>query len=56
LNNLSKNKLYDMYIKRNIKKQLEVNDKTKLTIRDLDCDSIEKSLKEIDIVLSQYNK
>jgi 3-methyladenine DNA glycosylase AlkC len=56
LNNLSKDKLHDMYIKRSIRKQLEDIDKTKLTIRDLNCDEIEKPLKEIDFVLSQYNK
>lgn len=42
------NSLFDMFLKRNIRKQLEEVDKKKLSIRDLDCDDIETSLKEID--------
>jgi hypothetical protein len=37
-----------MFLKRNIRMQLEEADKKKLSIRDLDCDDIETSLKEID--------
>jgi hypothetical protein len=40
--------LLDMFTKRNIRKQLEDVDKKKLSIRDLNCDDIETSLKEID--------
>jgi len=40
--------LLDMFLKRNIRKQLEEVDKKKLSIKDLDCDDIETSLKEID--------
>jgi predicted nucleotidyltransferase component of viral defense system len=40
--------LFDMFLKRNIRKQLEEVDKKKLSIRDLNCDDIETSLKEID--------
>lgn len=40
--------LLDMFLKRNIRMQLEEADKKKLLIRDLDCDDIETSLKEID--------
>lgn len=40
--------LLDMFLKRNIRIQLEETDKKKLSIRDLDCDDIETSLKEID--------
>jgi predicted nucleotidyltransferase component of viral defense system len=40
--------LLDMFLKRNIRKQLEEVDKKKLSIRDLNCDDIETSLKEID--------
>jgi len=41
-------KLYEMFKKKNIRKQLEEIDFRKLSIRDLDCDDIEISLKEID--------
>ena len=41
-------KLLDMFKKINIRKQLEELDFRKLSIRDLDCDDIEVSLKEID--------
>lgn len=41
-------KLYEMFKKKNIRKQLEEIDFRKLSIRDLDCDDIETSLKEID--------
>ncbi|QLY39844.1 nucleotidyl transferase AbiEii/AbiGii toxin family protein [Hujiaoplasma nucleasis] len=41
-------KLYEMFKKKNIRKQLEEVDFRKLSIRDLDCDDIETSLKEID--------
>lgn len=52
LDTITENQLYKMYLKRNIRLQLEFIDKTKLTIRDLNCDEIENSLKEIDFVLS----
>ena len=52
--NLNDYKLSEIYIKRDIKKQLEQRDKKKLSIRDLNCDDIEKSLQEIDCALSQY--
>ena len=41
-------KLNEMFKKKNIRKQLEEIDFRKLSIRDLDCDDIEISLKEID--------
>lgn len=41
-------KLLEMFRKKNIRKQLEDIDFKKLSIRDLDCDDIETSLKEID--------
>lgn len=41
-------KLLEMFIKKNIRKQLEEIDFRKLSIRDLDCSDIETSLKEID--------
>jgi len=40
--------LFDMFLKRNIRMQLEEVDKKKLSIRDLNCDDIETSLKDID--------
>lgn len=52
--NLNDYKLSEIYIKRDTKKQLEQRDKKKLSIRDLNCDDIEKSLQEIDCALSQY--
>lgn len=48
--------LSDMFAKRRIRKQLEDVDKTKLSIRDLDCDAIEVSLKEIDIYFRKLLK
>lgn len=54
LENLNNNSLIDMYRKRNIRKQLEKIDKRKLSIQDLNCDDIEKSLKEIDDNLKRY--
>lgn len=41
-------KLREMFVKRNLRYQLENVDKRKLSIRDLDCDEIETSLGEID--------
>ncbi len=41
-------KLLEMFRKKNIRAQLEETDFRKLSIRDLDCDAIEVSLKEID--------
>ena len=38
----------DSILERNIPKQLEEVDKKKLSIRDLNCDDIETSLKELD--------
>lgn len=43
-----KYKLKEMFHESNIRKQLEDVDKRKLSIRDLNCDDIESSLKEID--------
>lgn len=40
--------LLDMFVNRDIRRQLEEVDKKKLSIRDLDCDAIEASLREID--------
>ena len=41
-------KLLSMFKNKDIRKQLETTDFRKLSIRDLDCDAIEQSLKEID--------
>lgn len=47
-NEFIKYKLIEMYEKNNIREQLENIDAKKLSIRDLDCDEIYLSLKEID--------
>jgi predicted nucleotidyltransferase component of viral defense system len=55
-NNINEYTLYDIYLQRNIRKQLEDTDRTKLTIRDLNCDEIEISLKEIDAILLTFTE
>jgi len=55
-NNINEYTLYDIYLQRNIRKQFEDTDRTKLTIRDLNCDEIEISLKEIDAILLTFTE